>query len=57
MLSDFKKAIRNLYSTSLKCNTNLARLNSAAAVVVTAGNTVETQIQVPTQTYLQVAGI
>jgi len=57
MLSDFKKAIRNLYSTSFKCNTNLTRLNSAAPVVVTAGNTVETQIQVPRQTYLQVAGI
>jgi hypothetical protein len=57
MLSDFNKKIRNLYSTSFKCSTNLARLNSAVAVVVTAGNTVETQIQVPTQTYLQVAGI
>jgi hypothetical protein len=57
MLSDFKKAIRNLYSTSFKHNTNLAIFNSVAAVVVTAGNTVETQIQVPTQTYLQVAGI
>jgi len=56
MLSDFKKAIRNLYSTSFKHNTNLAIFNSAA-VVVTAGNTVEIQIQVPTQTYLQVAGI